>query len=465
MSSLCWLRRDLRLHDHAALSASLAEGETTLVFIFDTQILGHLTDKSDRRITFIIQSLMEMEKEVHKYGSSIIIRYGDPIHEIPKLARELKVKKVHCNRDYEPYAKKRDNEIEEILTTQGIGFYHYKDQVIFEKHETQKNQGGIYQVFTPYKNKWLKVFEESGKNVSDYECRLKNLRKFTNKKNILEKDWYRETGFVKNPPLLEGGTKAARERLKIFETKIKEYDHDRDFPAIQGTSLLSVYIRFGNISIRDMLRAGSSHKNEGAKTWIIELIWRDFYQMILDAYPEVEKVAFNPAYRKINWRGNEKNFIAWCEGRTGYPLIDAAMRCLNDTGLMHNRLRMIVASFLTKTLLINWQKGERYFASALLDYDLAANNGGWQWAASTGCDAQPYFRIFNPYSQSKKFDPEGKFIRKWVPELAHLSNKEIHEPNSSIAPDYPKPIVNYQLNRERALLMYSSSKTFLHKAK
>lgn len=455
MTSLCWVRRDLRLHDHAALSKATSDGETTIVFVFDQRILEKLKDKNDSRITFIYQSLQEMEKEVRKYGSSLVIRYGDPVEVIPELANELKVSQVYCNRDYEPYAKERDTRVGKQLVSLGIEFDQFKDHVIFEKHEVKTNQDGIYKVFTPYKNKWIENFEHSGKMIPDFKPQLKNLRKFKNRKSILEHDWYKEIGFNETIPWLPGGTSHARSRLTYFEGIIDDYKEQRNFPAVDGTSLLSAYIRHGNISIRDMLRLGSSHRSEGARTWVSELIWRDFYQMILDAYPQVENGAFKKEYAKIKWLGKASHFEAWCEGQTGFPIIDAAMRCLNATGRMHNRLRMVVASFLCKTLLINWQKGEMYFAEKLLDYDLAANNGGWQWAASSGCDAQPYFRIFNPYSQSEKFDPHGNFIREWMPELAHLSGKEIHKPSLTRAPDYLEPLVSYEENREKALFMYS----------
>lgn len=455
MNQLCWIRRDLRLHDHAALSEALEKGETTLVFIFDPAILNKLKDTQDRRVTFIYQSLEELEKEVQKKGSSIIIRYGDPVEEIPKLAQELKISRVVANRDYEPYAKDRDTKVGKKLAALNIAFEQFKDSVFFEKREVLTNTGGIYKVFTPYKNKWIETFEAQDKIISDFTCNLKHLRKFDNPKNILNHNWYQDIGFLETPPLLTGGSKAGLKRLENFEAKLDEYKEARNFPAIEGTSYLSVYIRHGNISIRDMVRLATSHHSEGARTWLSEIIWRDFYQMILDTHPFIVKEAFKREYDQIKWLGEPKHFKAWCEGETGFPLIDAAMRCFNQTGMMHNRLRMVVASFLCKTLLIDWRKGEQYFAEKLLDFDLAANNGGWQWSSSSGCDAQPYFRIFNPYSQSEKFDPKGEFIRLWVPELAHLSAKEIHQPDLNQAPDYPMPIVSYELNRQRCLTMYS----------
>jgi deoxyribodipyrimidine photo-lyase len=459
MSNLCWIRRDLRLHDHAALSKALSVGETTIVFVFDPLILDKLKDKHDKRLTFIYQSLMSMESELRKKDSSIVICYGDPLIEIPKLAQELKVKTVYCNRDYEPYAKERDSKVGKKLQNLGIEFEQFKDLVFFEKHEVLTNQGGVYKVFTPYKNKWLETFEHSGRIISEYECPPKNLRKFSNPKNIIDHNWYNELGFFEACPLLPGGTKSALKRLKDFKSKISHYSENRNFPAIQGTSNLSVYLRQGNISVRDMLREGISHDDEGAKTWVSEIIWRDFYQMILECYPHITKGSFKRDYDKIKFPGGDKEFKAWSEGQTGYPIIDAAMRALNATGMMHNRLRMIVASFLCKTLLVDWRMGEQYFAEKLLDFDLAANNGGWQWSSSSGCDAQPYFRIFNPYSQSERFDSQGEFIRQWVPELAHLNAKQIHQPGPLMAPNYPRPIVSYEINRKRCLDLYSIIKS------
>jgi len=459
MNNLCWIRRDLRLHDHAALAKALSTGETTIVFIFDKLILDKLIDKHDRRLTFIYESLREIESEVQKKGSSLLIRYGDPVEEIPKLSQELKIKNVFSNRDYEPYAKERDSKVAKKLASLGVNFEQFKDSVFFEKNEVLTLQGGIYKVFTPYKNKWLEMFEHSGKTISDFECNLKNLRHFSNEKNILDHDWYKDIGFIETPPLLTGGTKKALKLLKDFDSKIDQYHENRNFPSISGTSHLSVYIRHGNLSVRDLVRTATSHQSEGAKTWLSEVIWRDFYQMILDSFPHVTKGPFKKDYDKVKYPGGDKEFQAWTEGKTGYPIVDGAMRCFQATGMMHNRLRMIVASFLCKTLLVDWRRGEHYFAEKLLDFDLAANNGGWQWSSSSGCDAQPYFRIFNPYSQSEKFDPKGEFIRQWVPELSHLNGKDIHHPSPLLAPGYPHPIVNYEANRKRCLDMYSVVKS------
>lgn len=442
MNNLCWIRRDLRLHDHASLAQALSLGETTVVFIFDSHILGKLKNKSDKRVTFIIQSLQELETKLQKKGSSLLIRFGKPEVEIPHLCQELKIKKVFTNRDYEPYAKKRDELVAKKLQSLKVEFETFKDSVFYEKHEVLTGSETIYKVFTPYKNKWLELFNKTDQTVSDFECPLKNLRKFINPQNILDHNWYPEIGFEENLPPLTGGTSFALKRLKKFDSHMEDYKEARNFPAIDGTSSLSVYLRFGNLSVRDMIRAALTSHSVGAQTWLSEIIWRDFYHMILDSHPYVEKGAFKPEYDQIKWLGKEEHFLAWCEGRTGFPVVDAAMRCLNQTGMMHNRLRMITASFLCKILLIDWRKGEHYFAEKLLDFDLAANNGGWQWSSSSGCDAQPYFRIFNPYTQTKKFDPEEVFIRKWIPELDT---------------NYPSPIVSYEKNRGRCLLMYAAA--------
>jgi deoxyribodipyrimidine photo-lyase len=455
MKNLCWIRRDLRLHDHASLSAALASGETTVVFVFDRHILDKLKNKQDRRVSFIYQSLQEMEKKLQQNHSSLIIRYGFPEEEIPKLCQELEIQKVFLNRDYEPYAKKRDDLVAKKLKTLGVELETFKDSVFFEKHEVLKNDGSIYKVFTPYKNRWLEKFEQSGKVIPDLNGDVKNLRHFKNPLNILEHNWYQQMGFRPTTSELEGGSSAALLRLENFKQHLNQYKEARDFPALPGTSNLSVYIRFGNLSVRDMLRTGTALGSEGARTWVSEIIWRDFYQMILDTHPYVEKSAFKREYDQIRWPGTQEDFLSWCEGRTGFPIVDAAMRCLNQTGMMHNRLRMIVASFLCKTLLVDWRQGEHYFAEHLLDFDLAANNGGWQWSSSSGCDAQPYFRIFNPYSQSEKFDPKGDFIKRWIPELASASGEDMHKPNPLLFPNYPRPVVSYEKNRQRCLELYS----------
>lgn len=433
MSTLCWLRRDLRLHDHAALSVASKDDEFHVAFVFDTNILDKLKDKSDRRLTLIIESLKEIEATLNKHGGGLHILHGKPEEEIPKLAKKLNCERIVANRDYEPYAKARDSKINVEL---------FKDSVIFEKEEVLTGNGEVYKVFTPYKNKWLEKFAAQEKEVPDYKVSFKNLAP----SNPDKRDWYKLTGLKKTEIIVKPGTKAGLARLKKFD--IDGYADNRDYPAIDGTSRLSPYIRHGMISIRDMVRHAAANKTQGAKVWLTELIWRDFYQMILDAHPEIEHSAFKPEYDQIKWRGDSSHFKLWCDGQTGFPLVDAAMRCFNETGLMHNRLRMVVASFLCKTLLLDWRLGEKYFADHLIDFDLAANNGGWQWSSSSGADAQPYFRIFNPYNQSEKFDPDGEFILKWCPELKGLKGKDLHR-------GLGNQIVSYETNRRRCLEMYS----------
>lgn len=461
--ALCWLRRDLRLHDHHALSvATTHHDQVDLVFIFDEHILSKLPSKKDKRLSFIYESLVEIEEALQKKGASLHIKYGKPEEEIPKLASKLGVSDVYCNRDYEPYAKKRDELVQKKLHSLKIKFQTFKDSVFYEKNEILTGSGAIYKVFTPYKNKWIETFSLHGSHPPLYEVNLKHLTNWTNKESILKTDFYKKMGFIADPPLLTGGTKHAQKRLKKFENVINDYAEARNFPAIDGTSNLSVYIRHGNISIRDMIRASQSHSSDGSKTWLSELIWRDFYEVILDTHPYVEKESFKRDYDKIKWPGKPEHFKAWCEGQTGFPIVDAAMRCLNETGMMHNRLRMIVASFLCKILLVDWRKGEHYFAEKLLDFDLAANNGGWQWSSSSGCDAQPYFRIFNPYTQSEKFDEEGKFIKEWCPELKGLDKKTIHAPHKTglFKPvGYPDPIVNYEAQRVKCMEVYAVVKS------
>ncbi|MBY0518184.1 MAG: DNA photolyase family protein [Bacteriovoracaceae bacterium] len=455
-TAICWMRRDLRLHDHAALFHALSNHESVqLVFCFDPHILNKLSDKSDLRVSFILQSLQDIEAEVIKKGASLKVLFGLPEDEIVSFAQSLKAQAVYCNRDYEPYAKKRDSLVEKKLKNVGIEFFQYKDSVVFEKTEVLNGSGAVYKVFTPYKNKWLEKLAAQDNHLPDFKISLKNLREFKNPESVLSVDWHAKIGFTPTHPLLAGGTHEAMKRLKKFMPAMPQYAEARNIPALDGTSNLSPYIRHGCLSVRDMVRAGLSQKNEGATVWLSEVVWRDFYHMILDTHPYVEKESFKRDYDKIQWLGKKEWFEAWCEGRTGFPLVDAAMRCLNQTGLMHNRLRMVTASFLCKTLLIDWRWGEKYFAEKLLDFDLAANNGGWQWSSSTGCDAQPYFRIFNPYSQSEKFDSEGIFIREFIPELSHLSATDIHCPPPLLAPDYYAPIVSYEKMRGEALKMYS----------
>jgi deoxyribodipyrimidine photo-lyase len=418
---LFWYRRDLRLEDNAGLYYALKGNSSVLpLFIFDTVILDRLDDIGDKRVQFIYNSLLVLKEQLEECGSTLLAFYGDPV----EIFRQLEPRAVYTNGDYEPYARKRDKEVQQMLLAKNIAFHAYKDHVIFEKSEIVKDNGDPYTVFTPYSKKWKATLSRIF--VKSYPAKkyIHNLKKT-------------ETLLI--PTLTEIGfqTTASEFPRRIIKTSIiADYHNGRNFPGINGTSRLSVHLRFGTVSIRKLVRLAQK-KNE---TWLNELIWRDFYQMILWHFPHVEKSCFKPAYNHIQWENDVSAFEAWCEGRTGYPIVDAGMRELNTTGFMHNRVRMIVASFLTKHLLIDWRWGEAYFAKKLLDFDLAANNGGWQWAAGCGCDAAPYFRIFNPELQTKKFDPEHTYIKKWIPEMNTLQ--------------YPKPIVDHQKARDRVLKVY-----------
>lgn len=425
-TTLFWLRRDLRLTDNAGLYHALKEHSQVLpVFIFDTNILSKLDDKADRRVDFIHQTLAQLKKDLEAKGSSLLVLYGDPI----AIYKELQPIAVYTNHDYEPYAQERDGSIKTLLEKRGIAFKTFKDQVIFEKDEVLKDDGTPYTVFTPYSKKWkakLNTFYMKSYPVEKYSDHFIQTKPF-------DFPSLEEIGFVKTDTQFP-------ERV-IKQSVIEKYKEQRDFPAIEGTTRLSVHLRFGTVSIRKLVQVACK-KNE---TWLNELIWREFYAMILWHFPHVVTKAFKPVYDTVLWRNNEQEFALWCKGKTGYPIVDAGMRELNSTGHMHNRVRMIVASFLTKHLLIDWRWGEAYFAQKLLDFDLASNNGGWQWAAGSGCDAAPYFRVFNPYLQTDKFDSEHQYIQRWVPEVN--------------TPDYPKPIVDHGLARDRVLKAYKEALT------
>lgn len=426
--NIFWFRRDLRLTDNAGLYHALRDGNPVLpVFIFDRNILDDLDDKSDRRVVFIHDAIHTLQKQLQELGSSLEARYGFPEQVFHQLASEYEVSKVFTNHDYEPYAHERDDAIKKLLEQKGVTFHSYKDQVIFEKNEVLKDDGKPYTVFTPYSRKWksqLKPFYLKSYPAEKY---FQNFFK-QNEKAIpsLSSMGFCSTGISFPSPGWE-------------KDLIKNYKEQRDFPALNGTSRLSVHLRFGTISVRKLVRETMTL----SETFLNELIWRDFYQMILWHFPNVVTESFKPAYDRICWRNNEAEFKKWCDGKTGYPIVDAGMRELNATGYMHNRVRMIVASFLTKHLLIDWRWGEAYFAKKLLDYDLSANNGGWQWAAGSGCDAAPYFRIFNPYTQTKKFDPDHQYIKKWVPEFE--------------SPEYPLPIVDHGEARKKCLEVYHAA--------
>jgi deoxyribodipyrimidine photo-lyase len=421
--SLFWFRRDLRLEDNAGLFHALNNATQVLgIFIFDEHILSKLSNRSDRRVHFIHQSLRHLKEQLERYGSSLLVLHGNPVD----IFKDAKVEAVYTNHDYEPYARQRDTRVHTILIEKGIPLYTFKDQVIFEKEEVLKDDGTPYTVFTPYSRKWKKRLEAEGIPSFDTLSLVAKLHPIS----PLPMPSLEDIGFVASDGRFP-------ERI-IRAGIIENYHTTRNYPALAGTTRLSVHLRFGTVSIRKLATLAQK-KNE---TWLNELIWRDFYAMILWHFPQVVEKAFKPAYDRISWRTSKEDFDAWSGGMTGYPIVDAGMRELNATGFMHNRVRMIVASFLTKHLLIDWRWGEAYFAEKLLDFDLASNNGGWQWAAGSGCDAAPYFRIFNPEAQTQKFDPETKYIKKWVPEWG--------------TPAYPQPMVEHAKARQRALEVYKA---------
>ncbi len=428
--NIVWFRRDLRLKDNAALYHALRSGVPVLpVFIFDTAILDQLQDRADKRVAFIHSAITEMQAELVAMGSTMKVFHGKPLDVFTQLVQSYSIQTVFTNHDYEPYALERDQAIADLLADAGVGFETYKDQVIFEKEEVTKDDGKPYTVFTPYSKKW------KAKLTADYL------------KPYLTEQYF--DAFYKQAPneIPSLASMNFKEVEMVFPSKqlneeiVRKYSQNRDFPALEnGTSKMGVHLRFGTVSIRSLaiIAAGLN------ETYLNELIWRDFYQMILWHFPKVGKGhAFKAEYEKIKWRNNEAEFQQWCEGKTGYPIVDAGMRELNTTGFMHNRVRMIVASFLTKHLLIDWRWGEAYFANKLLDFDLSANNGGWQWAASSGCDAAPYFRVFNPYLQTEKFDKDLKYIKQWVPEFQEFN--------------YPQPIVVHEVARKRVLETYAAA--------
>ena len=476
--SLVWFRRDLRLFDHAALYHALKQSRAVFcVFTFDTEILDDLP-RQDRRVEFLHASLIELHAELVKLGGALIVQHARAADEIPRLAQALKVDAVFINRDYEPQAVMRDTAVTNELSRRGIALHGFKDQVIFERDEVLSMAEKPFSVFTPYKNAWLKKlqFESSDLYVTSYSIepyadRLA-VSNFSHALPTLGELGFEPTNFseLKMPTGMSGG----QILLEDFMQRIDKYNSTRNYPAIKGPSYLSVHLRFGTVSIRHLARRAceASHlaaDADGARTWLSELIWRDFYFMILYHHPHVARGPFKAAYAAIHWESGQQaatDFKAWCDGMTGYPLVDAAMAQINQTGYMHNRLRMVTACFLIKDLGIDWRRGEAYFAEKLNDFDLSANNGGWQWAASSGCDAQPYFRIFNPVTQSEKFDPEGSFIRRYLPQLARLGNRQIHAPwllskleltraGVDLGQNYPTPIVQHDVARKRTLARYA----------
>ncbi|MBI5899558.1 MAG: deoxyribodipyrimidine photo-lyase [Rhodocyclales bacterium] len=464
-TALVWFRRDLRSNDHAALHhALLAHSRVHCVFVFDTTILDPLP-RRDRRVEFILRAVEELDAALRALGGGLIVRHGDPRDEIPRLATELGAGAVFVNRDYEPAARARDEEVKRRLAS--ADFHEFKDQVIFERDEVMTRGGTPFSVFTPYRNAWLKRLTPAELNplpVEPHAARLAPPREGERLPTLAE------LGFEATdlPALcLPTGMSGAQALFRDFVDRIDDYAATRDYPAVKGCSCLSPHLRFGTLSIRQLAAHAHGHGGRGAQTWLSELIWRDFYHAILWHHPRVVTQCFKPEFDKLRWDDGPDLFAAWCQGRTGYPLVDAAMRQLLHAGWMHNRLRMITASFLSKDLGLDWRLGEAWFAAKLLDFDLAANNGGWQWAASTGCDAQPWFRIFNPVTQSEKFDPEGRFIRRHVPELANVPAKFIHAPWTMttvqqaacglvIGRDYPAPVVDHALARARSLERYKA---------
>ncbi|WP_026897825.1 cryptochrome/photolyase family protein [Daejeonella oryzae] len=427
--NIFWFRRDLRLNDNAGLFHALKSGIPVLpVFIFDRNILSKLEDKNDARVSFIHLCLQNLNTELEKSGSSLYVKHDSAENAWKEIIKEFNVKNIYCNHDYEPYARKRDSTLLEFFENQNIGFHTFKDQVIFEKSEIVKDDQKPYTVFTPYKRKWLEKINEF------------YLKPYPSQKYF--DNFYKDLTF-QIPSLENLGFEKSTISYpdKSYSEIIERYKETRNFPAIKGTSRISVHLRFGTISIRE-LAAKATEASE--KTWLNELIWRDFYAMILWHFPYTVDAAFKSQYDQIEWRNNAEEFKAWCEGKTGYPIVDAGMRELNSTGFMHNRVRMITASFLTKHLLIDWRWGEAYFARKLLDYDQASNVGGWQWAAGSGNDAAPYFRVFSPELQTKKFDPKLEYIKKWIPEF--------DDPFK-----YPQPIVDHKFARERVLRVFKQA--------
>ena len=483
-TGLMWFRRDLRADDNAALHHALKScRQVFCVFVFDREILDALP-RSDRRVEFIREALVDLDGQLQRLGIShanplagLLVRHATASTALPALAATLSIDAVFANHDDEAYSLARDAAVQASLAQRGVAFHSFKDHVIFERGEVLTLAGKPYSVFTPYKNAWLKkidAFYVKPYPVQKYAAAL--APKPAGERSDVP--GLPELGFVAtNLPTLgiPAGSRGAMALFKDFLGRMGNYKHSRDFPAVNGPSRLGIHLRFGTVSIRTMASGALeqiSSVGEGAATWLNELIWRDFYAQILANFPHVAGHAFKPGYDAIVWERGEKAdhlFRAWCEGRTGYPLVDAAMAQINQTGYMHNRLRMVTASFLVKDLGIDWRWGERYFAEKLNDFDLASNNGGWQWAASTGCDAQPYFRIFNPVSQSQKFDSEGQFIRKFLPVLRRLWASNLHSPWLStpgelaaaevrLGENYPAPIVRHAEARELTLRRYASIK-------
>ncbi|GAA4413017.1 cryptochrome/photolyase family protein [Quisquiliibacterium transsilvanicum] len=499
---LVWFRRDLRSQDHAALAAALGEGaQVWCAFVFDRDILDALPSRADRRVEFIHDSLAELDATLRANGGGLIVRHGRACDEIPRLAATLGVGAVYANRDYEPAAVARDAAVAQALRADGRDWRDFKDQVVFERGEVLTGAGTPFSVFTPYKAAWMKRLADAdlaeratglqgpapGAPAAERNARAAQSAPGAERPAAgrlappppgHELPALESLGFERTNLRTHGiptGESGAQRLFDEFSDRIGAYREARDYPAVRGPSYLSVHLRFGTVSVRGLARfalqamRADPAASEGAATWLSELIWREFYFQVLHHHPRVaEGAAFRPEYDRIAWETGEhadRLFAAWCAGATGYPLVDAAMLQLAHSGYMHNRLRMVTASFLAKDLGVDWRRGEAWFAAHLNDFDLAANNGGWQWAASTGCDAQPWFRIFNPVTQSRRFDPEGRFIRRYLPQLSELPDKHIHAPwlapaavlqqaGLRLGTHYPRPVVDHDVARKATLARY-----------
>ncbi len=465
--ALIWFRRDLRLNDNAALHHALtASRRVHCVFVFDTDILDALADRRDRRVEFILQSVAELQVELARLGGGLHVLHGSPRRLIPDLAARLQVDAVFAGRDYEPAARERDTAVAASLQADGRKLMMVKDQVIFETDEILTAAGQPYQVFTPYKRAWLAKVDEAA--LATYPHLELPGKLAPLPADTLPMPTREALGFQATDLRIQPGAAAAQALFADFLPRLARYRDSRDFPAVKGPSYLSVHLRFGTLSLRQLARHAWHEHHEGAQTWLSELIWREFYQMLLWHRPDTISHAYQHKFDGLVWPNPPGHFDAWREARTGYPLVDAALRQLEQTGYMHNRLRMIAASFLVKDLLVDWRLGERHFAEKLLDYDQAANIGGWQWSASVGTDAQPWFRIFNPVTQSEKFDPQGRFIRRYLPELTAVPDKFIHAPwtmtaaqqtacGVRIGHDYPPPLVNHATARALTLELFRNA--------
>jgi deoxyribodipyrimidine photo-lyase len=456
-TALIWFRRDLRSNDNAPFYLALKSARSVhAVFVFDTDILDSLPDRTDRRVEFIWHSVAALKVELEAHGCTLHVLHGSARELIPQFAASLSAEAVFAGRDYEPFAIARDTAVADALRTSGRALHLAKDQVIFELDEVLTAVGKPYHVFTPYKRAWLSKLSDfylAAYPVERYLDRLAPAAEAASMPALADLG-FRSSNLASLK--ITPGAAGAETLFSDFQQRITHYKDTRNFPAVKGPSYLSVHLRFGTISIRELVRFAYLHGGAGAETWLSELIWRDFYQMLLARHPHTVTRAFQGKFDALVWPNSPGHFEAWCEARTGYPIVDAAMRQLNQTGYMHNRLRMIVASFLVKDLHVDWRWGERFFAEKLIDYDLAANIGGWQWSAGVGTDAQPWFRIFNPVTQSENFDPQGKFIRRYLPELAAVPDKFIHAPwkLATGKPNYPPPIVDHAQARAMTLALF-----------